>query len=127
VGRTPSKNTIEYKIGQIFGEIKNKISSGYNLREIIDHIDELRVPEVPVSGTASGCLTINGVKRAVRGKVFNTGNRLPLGVFLFGAWYDNHAQSHLCTHARQRSIGTVLHRRIGVKKVAGFSIPRPIN
>src|SRR5271168_2604809 len=35
-------NTIEYKIGQIFGEIKNKISSGYNLREIIDHIDELR-------------------------------------------------------------------------------------
>jgi type I restriction enzyme M protein len=35
-------NTIEYKIGQIFAEIKNKISSGYNLREIIDHIDELR-------------------------------------------------------------------------------------
>ncbi|QDU95180.1 class I SAM-dependent DNA methyltransferase [Lignipirellula cremea] len=35
-------NTIEYKIGQIFGEIKNKITSGYNLREIIDHIDELR-------------------------------------------------------------------------------------
>jgi type I restriction enzyme M protein len=34
-------NTIEYKIGEIFGEIKNKISSGYNLREIIDHIDEL--------------------------------------------------------------------------------------
>ena len=35
-------NTIEYKIGEIFGEINNKISSGYNLREIIDHIDELR-------------------------------------------------------------------------------------
>ena len=35
-------NTIEYKIGEIFGEIKNKISSGYNLREIIDQIDELR-------------------------------------------------------------------------------------
>jgi type I restriction enzyme M protein len=35
-------NTINYKIGQIFGEIKNKIQSGYNLREIIDHIDELR-------------------------------------------------------------------------------------
>jgi type I restriction enzyme M protein len=34
-------NTIEYKIGEIFGEIKNKIHSGYNLREIIDHIDEL--------------------------------------------------------------------------------------
>ncbi len=35
-------NTIEYKIGEIFSEIKNKINSGYNLREIIDHIDELR-------------------------------------------------------------------------------------
>ena len=35
-------NTIEYKIGEIFGEIKNKIQSGYNLREIIEHIDELR-------------------------------------------------------------------------------------
>ena len=35
-------NTIEYKIGEIFGEIRNKIHSGYNLREIIDHIDELR-------------------------------------------------------------------------------------
>jgi type I restriction enzyme M protein len=31
-------NTIEYKIGEISGEIKNKIQSGYNLREIIDHI-----------------------------------------------------------------------------------------
>src|SRR6267143_5794883 len=30
------------QIGEIFGEIKNKIQSGYNLREIIDHIDELR-------------------------------------------------------------------------------------
>ncbi|HSY65037.1 MAG TPA: N-6 DNA methylase [Terriglobales bacterium] len=35
-------NTLEYKIGAIFGEIKNKIQSGYNLRDIIDHIDELR-------------------------------------------------------------------------------------
>ncbi len=35
-------NTIEYKIGEIFGEIKNKIFSGYNLREIIEYIDELR-------------------------------------------------------------------------------------
>lgn len=40
--KASGSNTIEYKIGQIFGEIKNKISSGYNLREIIDHIDELR-------------------------------------------------------------------------------------
>ncbi len=35
-------NTIEYKIGEIFGEIKNKIQSGYNLRDVIEHIDELR-------------------------------------------------------------------------------------
>jgi type I restriction enzyme M protein len=35
-------NTIEYKIGEIFGELSNKISSGYNLREIIDVIDGLR-------------------------------------------------------------------------------------
>ena len=40
--RATGPGTIEYKVGQIFGEIKNKISSGYNLREIIDHIDELR-------------------------------------------------------------------------------------
>jgi type I restriction enzyme M protein len=40
--RATGPNTIEYKIGEIFGEIKNKISSGYNLREVIDHIDELR-------------------------------------------------------------------------------------
>ncbi len=40
--RASGSNTIEYKIGEIFGEIKNKISSGYNMREIIDHVDELR-------------------------------------------------------------------------------------
>ena len=40
--RASGPNTIEYKIGEIFGEIKNKIQSGYNLREIIDSIDELR-------------------------------------------------------------------------------------
>src|SRR4051812_8432392 len=40
--RASGSNTIEYKIGEIFGEIKNKIQSGYNLREIIDHVDELR-------------------------------------------------------------------------------------
>jgi len=40
--RATGPNTIEYKIGEIFGEIKNKIRSGYTLRDIIDHIDELR-------------------------------------------------------------------------------------
>ena len=35
-------DTIEYKIGEIFNELKNKIQSGYNLREIINYIDELK-------------------------------------------------------------------------------------
>jgi len=39
--RAGAPNTIEYKIGEIFGEIKNKITSGYNLREILNIIDEL--------------------------------------------------------------------------------------
>jgi type I restriction enzyme M protein len=37
-----SANTIEYKIGEIFSGITNKISSGYNLREIINLVDQLR-------------------------------------------------------------------------------------
>jgi type I restriction enzyme M protein len=40
--RASGPDTIEYKIGQIFGEIRNKIQSGYNLREIIDRVDELQ-------------------------------------------------------------------------------------
>ena len=40
--RASGPNTIEYKIGEVFGEIKNKIRSGYTLRDIIDHVDELR-------------------------------------------------------------------------------------
>ncbi|MEX2231052.1 MAG: class I SAM-dependent DNA methyltransferase [Cyclobacteriaceae bacterium] len=35
-------DTIEYKIGEIFSELKNRIQSGYNLREVINRIDELR-------------------------------------------------------------------------------------
>jgi type I restriction enzyme M protein len=35
-------NTFAYKVGEIFGELKNRIQSGYNLREIIEHIDALR-------------------------------------------------------------------------------------
>jgi type I restriction enzyme M protein len=35
-------NTIEYKIGEIFGEIKNKITSGYILRDIINQVDGLK-------------------------------------------------------------------------------------
>lgn len=33
--------SIEYKIGEIFSELKNKVKSGYNLREIIEMTDEL--------------------------------------------------------------------------------------
>lgn len=40
--RATGPDTIEYKIGEIFGEIKNRIQSGYNLREVIDRVDELR-------------------------------------------------------------------------------------
>lgn len=40
--RAESPNTIEYKIGEIFGEIKNKIQSGYSLRDALEKIDELR-------------------------------------------------------------------------------------
>ena len=35
-------DSIEYKIGEIFSELKNRIHSGYNLREVINRIDELR-------------------------------------------------------------------------------------
>jgi type I restriction enzyme M protein len=35
-------DTIEYKIGEIFTELKNRLQSGYNLREVINLIDELR-------------------------------------------------------------------------------------
>lgn len=37
-----SADTIEYKIGEIFSELKNRIQSGYNLREVINLIEELR-------------------------------------------------------------------------------------
>ena len=35
-------DTIEYKIGEIFGELNNKVKSGYNLREVLEHVDELQ-------------------------------------------------------------------------------------
>ncbi len=37
-----SPDTIEYKIGEIFSELKNKIQSGYNLREILNLVDGMR-------------------------------------------------------------------------------------
>jgi type I restriction enzyme M protein len=40
--RADRPDTIEYKIGEIFGELKNKFQSGYNLREVIELVDTLR-------------------------------------------------------------------------------------
>lgn len=37
-----SADTIQYKIEEIFSELKNRLQSGYNLREVINLIDELR-------------------------------------------------------------------------------------
>lgn len=39
--KADNPKTIEYKIGEIFSELKNKVKSGYNLREIIEIADEL--------------------------------------------------------------------------------------
>lgn len=35
-------DTIEYKIGEIFSELKNRIQSGYNLREVVSLVNTLR-------------------------------------------------------------------------------------
>ena len=40
--RASGPDTIEYKIGAIFSEIKNKIQSGYSLREALEQMDALR-------------------------------------------------------------------------------------
>ena len=40
--KAESPDTIEYKIGEIFSELKNRLQSGYNLREVISLIDSLR-------------------------------------------------------------------------------------
>jgi type I restriction enzyme M protein len=36
-----SSATVEYKIGEIFSELKNRVQSGYNLREVINLVDTL--------------------------------------------------------------------------------------
>jgi len=40
--RATGPNTLEYKIGEVFSEIKNRVQSGYNLRDVIDQLDRLR-------------------------------------------------------------------------------------
>ena len=39
--KAQNSDTIEYKIGEIFSELKNKISSGYSLRKILNTVDGL--------------------------------------------------------------------------------------
>jgi type I restriction enzyme M protein len=39
--KADNAQTIEYKIGEIFSELENKIRSGYNLREILELADDL--------------------------------------------------------------------------------------
>ena len=39
--RATSPDTIEYKIGEIFSEIKNKFQSGYSLRDALELMDQL--------------------------------------------------------------------------------------
>jgi type I restriction enzyme M protein len=40
--RANGPDTIEYKIGEIFSEIKNRFQSGYSLRDALELVDELR-------------------------------------------------------------------------------------
>ena len=35
-------NTIQYKVGEIFSEVRNKLQSGYALREVVNKADELK-------------------------------------------------------------------------------------
>ena len=39
--KADNAQSIEYKIGEIFSELKNKVQSGYILREILGYVDEL--------------------------------------------------------------------------------------
>ena len=40
--KADTTNQIEYKVGEIFSELKNKIQSGYSLRDALEYVDELR-------------------------------------------------------------------------------------
>jgi type I restriction enzyme M protein len=37
-----NSNTLEYKIGEVFSEIGNKLQSGYTLRDVLNNVDSLR-------------------------------------------------------------------------------------
>ena len=40
--KADNPDTIEYKIGEIFNEIRNKLQSGYTLRDVLEVVDTLR-------------------------------------------------------------------------------------
>ena len=40
--KADNPNTIEYKIGEVFNEIRNKLQSGYTLRDALEIVDTLR-------------------------------------------------------------------------------------
>lgn len=40
--RATNPDTLEYKIGEIFSEIRSKFQSGYSLRDALEYVDELR-------------------------------------------------------------------------------------
>ncbi|NMC35448.1 N-6 DNA methylase [Candidatus Beckwithbacteria bacterium] len=40
--KAESPDTIEYKIGEIFSQLRNKIQSGYTLRNVLDIIDQMK-------------------------------------------------------------------------------------
>ena len=40
--KADTTNEIEYKVGEIFSELKNKIQSGYSLRDALEYVDDLR-------------------------------------------------------------------------------------
>lgn len=44
--KATSPDTIEYKIGEIFGEIRNKFASGYSLQGVINEMDTLEFNKV---------------------------------------------------------------------------------
>ena len=37
-----SFDTLEYKIGEIFSELQNKLQDGYTLRDVINEVDNLQ-------------------------------------------------------------------------------------
>jgi type I restriction enzyme M protein len=40
--KADTTHQIEYKVGEIFSELKNKVQSGYSLRDALEYVDELR-------------------------------------------------------------------------------------